>query len=479
MQGLQIDGAKVRFFRERKKFTLAELAMQMGVSRGFIHLLETGKTGISRENLTRLVSVLGIEEGELSPRAVQGREPKWLKFLDVKHSLSDEDKKLLKRLVKQSGIPCGTDEMVAGEVEDIWENFYKSVQSFLSNPNQKFFEDRDVRRALTHLGLSEPFDWVSVRRVICEQLDFLRNDYQGDMAGERWKQYVSQKLKVKVVDLYECSPEECIAKCHGDWSIIGGVARVASNPLIYGAIYKSSDGNYVYIGDSRGEKSERGDYPFWHEIARRFVDPDLKLGKGAVYYPDGDERPPLEKLLCRLASWIAFGFLEEKDFSAREWHAVDGRLSMEQVCQFHAKYYPRSTIRMAAWVLIDSCNSPIMYVDAYLRLKELEYKQAGIKVSDIEAMAQHENARLRIGFVMKNIAAECSLVTLRFNLRVSESSFLYKSFWANKNLSGMDDLSQWDEDYHLNGKVWVSPLLVNDKVRHVKAILNILANDAV
>ena len=86
MQGLQIDGAKVRFFRERKKFTLAELAMQMGVSRGFIHLLETGKTGISRENLTRLVSVLGIEEGELSPRAVQGREPKWLKFLDVKHS---------------------------------------------------------------------------------------------------------------------------------------------------------------------------------------------------------------------------------------------------------------------------------------------------------------------------------------------------------------------------------------------------------
>ena len=124
MQGLQIDGAKVRFFRERKKFTLAELAMQMGVSRGFIHLLETGKTGISRENLTRLVSLLGIEEGELSPRVAQGREPKWLKFLDVKHSLSDEDKNII-NIVCERFKSCSSREISSiSHEEPAWQKYH-------------------------------------------------------------------------------------------------------------------------------------------------------------------------------------------------------------------------------------------------------------------------------------------------------------------------------------------------------------------
>ena len=473
MKSIQIDGDKVRAFREVKKFTLAELAARMEVSRGFVHLLEKGKTGISREKLNSLVATLGVDEDDLLPREINGREPKWLRYLDSRHSLSDDDKKLLKRIVRQSGIPSGTDELMSGDIESVWEEFYRHVQSFLSNPNQKFFDDDDVKSALVHLGLVEPFDWCAVRLAMDERLNILRNDYQGGDSGAEWLMHVTEKLRIHSIDLSERTPDECIAECRGDWSIIGGVARVASSPSIYGAIYRRLDGSYSYIGDSRGRKSERGDYPLWHEIARVYVDPELKLGRGSVYFPDGEEMPPFEKLLCRVASWLAFGFLDGKDYEKMGFAGYDGRLAMNRVNEFKEQYYPRTTTRMAAWALIDVCKRPMMYVDAYLRMKEAECKRAGIKISDIESMAQNSESRLRIGFVAKNIAGENSPVSLRFNLRVMEGSCLGKSFYENVPVEEIEDFSQWDRDYNLCGKAWASPMVVTHGVRHVKAILNI------
>lgn len=476
MQSVYIDGEKVREWRKRNKFSLAELSAKIGVSRGFVHLLEKGKSGISLEKLELLASALGIEKDVLSPKVAKIREPRWLRFLEVRHSLSDSDKKLLKRIVRQSGIPSVADELLPVNIESVWEQFYQHIQAFLSNPMQKFFADDDVRSALLRLGLAEPFDWRAVRQMVCDNLCCWRDTYHDDACGQSWKNYVAKILKVHVIDLSLHSTDECIAECSGDWSIIGGIAMVASSPSVYGAIYRHLDGRYTYIGDSRGRKSERGDYPFWHEIARVLLDPELKLGKGSVFFPDGEERPPFEKLLCRVASWIAFGFLDLNVKMLRGVTDSGGRLSMDGVNNFKARYYPSATTRMAAWSLMDACDKPMMYVDLYLRLKQQECLDAGIKVSDVEDMSNNPKARLRVGFVAKNIACENLPVTLRFNLRVAEQSCMSKSFYGAEVVNCVDDFSQWDRRYNLCGKVEVRSVVVMHGVRHVKAILNVLEN---
>ena len=100
-----------------------------------------------------------------------------------------------------------------------------------------------------------------------------------------------------------------------DGSALGKV-MVGSSPRIYGAIYRLTPlgSGYVFIGDSGGHKGRRGDYPFWHEVARSIVDGGLNVGQVASYVADGMERTPVEGLFSRMAIWLAYLFVDGRDY---------------------------------------------------------------------------------------------------------------------------------------------------------------------
>ncbi|MBR4845258.1 MAG: helix-turn-helix transcriptional regulator, partial [Bacteroidaceae bacterium] len=94
-----IVGKKIHDRRIALGISALELAKRVGVSRGFIYLLEQGGSGISPERLCDFARALGIAVTELDPDAkqIENTAPEWLDYLRNEYGLGTEDcRELLK-----------------------------------------------------------------------------------------------------------------------------------------------------------------------------------------------------------------------------------------------------------------------------------------------------------------------------------------------------------------------------------------------
>ena len=200
--------------------------------------------------------------------------------------------------------------------------------------------------------------------------------------------------------------------------------------------------------------------------------PGLSVKTGAYYYPDGEDRPPLEFVICRLASRLACWPFRDK------WLEMQGDVTPIFVQEFGKRVYPGLPWRVAYVGLLDFCEEPYVYVDCYTRLKRKELKEKKIVMEDVAAMAKDADAKLRIGFVFRNLAAENTSFELRHNLRIPAMSTISKTMDSQPDviIEGDDDLTQWDVGYDLKGRAKVSAVrqVGTFGETHIRALMRIL-----
>lgn len=467
---IQNRGELIRTKRKELGLSMDALAREIGVTRGFICLLEKGKSGITAAKAGRMAEVLGLPLESLlaatgSHDSVTGS--RWLTYLTEKHKLGPTEQNLLSKFVRDAGLGSENEIETVEEFHRRWDSFYKTVCGFLPNPTQRLFADSEVRQFLSHIGLAKVDSWRALRE--CFHTKFVRKIPSGECAnGVVWRSRVEDALGIvtlrvsedgNLLEMFRERPD--IAEP----SVVGGAALVTSSSRMLGAIYRRSSGGYVFVEDVRGDKARQRDFAFWHEAVRVLVDPDLAFGRGVKDVPDGLERTPLERLICRLAIWLAFGFVAEKTAHAA-WGGGE-TAGVDAVADFRDKFHPRATLRMTAAALMDALEIPLLYVDAYPRLKHSEQIAKGVRIDEVEKMRNDPDAKLRIAYVHANIAAEESGFSLRLGMRIGRKSPIYKAFKEQKSARGNENLADWD--YELTGRAVTEALIGSDG--HVRALI--------
>ena len=453
-------GQKLRRMRKERNLTIGEVATAIGVSKGFMSLLEKDKSGIRASRALELAKFFDVDVKEIidvGTAEVVGAEPKWVCYLKEKFHPAQYVLDICKNMVKTAGLPESSALESDEEFEHRWDFFYQSILRFLDNPNYQFFADPLVRQALKIMQIPNCGNWIDIVRRVDEIMNERLGEPRNFSDGETWRKYVEERLSISSHILKATCADELLSQVligGTPQDLIGGAAMVFGSSRLYAAIYSNSINNqdnssvphYHFIQDVSGEKSCRASFPFWHEAARVLIDPGLTLGKGAEYIPDGETMPPIERLLERIAVRMAFAFTGFTDMIQNRQ-----RFSVADVVEIKDEVYKDSTIRMAALAACELSTDPMVYVDAYLRLKQDECDDLGVTVTDVEAMRKHQSAKLRIGYIFKNASAESKEFNVRYNLRVGNNSPVYKSFYDKRDVVGEDDLAEWDSKYHLSG----------------------------
>lgn len=445
---LKERGELVRDKRKLLGMSMEDLAKQIGVSRSFVCLLEKGKTGITALKAERLAEVLGIPFAELytADGGVANEGKRWLRYLTNKYGLVEEDRILIEKFVTQSGIAYAHEEETEESFRRKWDGFYKTIQSFLPNANKRFLLDDEVKCALRLMGIPEAGSMGAVKSRICEIIANRLGNGDGIEDGATWREHVERSLGIESLSI--CQDEDITVLLADNPhlenpAILGGIAMVANSEKVYGAVYRLPDAmRYVYVHDCSGAKEERRDYPFWHEAARVLIDPGLTLGKGVVSYPDGEERTPIELLLCRVAVMMAFAFEGARRMLSTYVHEPC-QASVRALDEVRNTLYPQSTFRMVALAFVEMMQRPVVYVDAYLRLKNPERVERGIRADEVKKMMADPAAKLRVGFAFKNSVAEDSGIELRYGMRIGAASPISTSFTIKGGCTGEDNLADW------------------------------------
>ena len=172
--------------------SMDDLAKAIGASRSFICLLENGKSGITVAKAKRLSDVIGIPFAELLSSAGQVNEndDRWINYLYDRYDLDDEDCRLLKRFVRESGIEPHTPGEDDEAFRNRWDAFYKTAQAFLPDPTSRLFDDADVRSLLKEMGAPEARDWESVHKAVDVLITERCGRGDGCANGDEWRKRV-------------------------------------------------------------------------------------------------------------------------------------------------------------------------------------------------------------------------------------------------------------------------------------------------
>ena len=441
-------GEKIHNRRAALGISAIELAKRVGVSRGFIYLLEQGASGVSPERLCDFARALGVDVKELDPEAkqIEHTTPAWLEYLRSEYCLVEEDCRELVKVVDkwaiQDRFPGETDV----EFRKRWQEFYFQMIQYLTNASVKILAHPEMCNVFKALGWKacatswrQVYDWFN--GLICEKIP-VNQDFAD---GASWKSVVGKYLKI-------C---EVVESRNEDWDglmaaqMAALAAQIKISPRFYAAIVRDTSADkYWYVHKSEGNLFDRRDASWWHEAVRVLVDPSLALKSGSTYYPDGEVCPPVEMFLSRLSSWLAvYPF---KDKFKREVKKVSP-CSVESFS--NSIYGDRLPWRTAFMGFLDALDEPYMYVDSYKRMKRNELKAANLNMEDVAKVASHKDAKLRVGFFFRNFAAEDSKWELRANLRVPDSSSIASVFnsMSSKEVESEEDFSLWDPNYDLCG----------------------------
>lgn len=471
----QTLGEIVAMARKAKAMSMEAVAVQIGATKAFISLLEKNQSGISNDKLTKLSAVLGLDAATLVTLRDEQRGEKtapWLKYLIGRYQPSEYVIGICKKFITDSGLSenATKDEEDSPEFRARWDLFYSYIKKMLDDPNIKIFGDEKVRSLVRNVGLADCGSWMALKKRISQIVDERLGDARSGVCNtEEWREIVASKLHIETVRL---NSGDMTLQLLGSLStgagksVWAGMMMVASTPKLYGAVYKaaqSEDGatQYVFVEDLQGDKGNLKSEPFWHEAARVLVDPDLKLGHGCEYRPDGSEFDAFDFALTRIAGWLALGF----DVAER---------SVEEIVADREILCPDLPIRFATEAIIDNMDYPLIYLDCYKRLKHTECEELKISKFDLAAMRQDPAAKLRIGCVFANVAAATTQTNLRFNQEVSASSLIYSAYETRKRVSGIESLSDWDSRYKLTGKVKTMAVYSSTGHDNVRAIMEII-----
>lgn len=464
-------GDRIHKRRVELGLSAAELAQRVGVTRAFVYMLEKGSSGVTDERLCEFARVLGVAITDLNPEAIQAevKDPEYLNYLAKTHTLDADDRREIRKMVERFGIPNRFPDEKTGEFEKRWEAFYCQILQYLPNASLKILSHPDVKSACSAMGLrGEIRSWRQLYVSFQQRLEKCIRLNDGQMVnGKQWKSCVAKALGINETDGTRNDGWDGLTAAQ-----IGAIAaQIKSSPRFYSAIVKETGVNrYWYVKCEERKLFDRRDASWWHEAARVLLDPELKLKSGAIYYPDGEECPPIEQLFRRVASWFAvYPFVGRFKEDVRQ-------ITPRGIEHFiKTKFGDDLPWRTGFIGLLDSIDKPLAYVDIYKRMKRNELKSAGLDMIDVVKVASHKDARLRIAFLARNFSAEESNLELRTSLKIPRASSLYHVYATRSQQEQelKEDFSLWDPRYDLHGKAMVCGYYQKGRgeVEHVRALI--------
>lgn len=461
-------GQKIVELRKKIGMSAAELARRAGVTRGFISLVEKGQSGIGEEKLLMLSNILGDELRTFRDDADEAIavRPDWLKFLVEKFKPSFADECELMKLARKISLMEYLPGEPIKEAKQRWRSFYEQMLPYLPSASSKVLMDSDVRKALKVLGVSGNF--ISWREVFNSFSELINQRFKNiDVkSGAQWKAIVAQALHINEFTAQNPAADKIVAM-----TTAAVLSQIQSSYRIYGAVVRNDDGNYIFMSQPSAY-FDRRDFAWWYETTRVLIDPLLSMGRGAYYFPDGEDVPPFAFFLRRLAAWFAYMPFKHM------WLSERGNITPSKLQNFVSRVYGDVMPWRESFIaLLDFSEVPLAYIDCYPRMKRGELKECGIAQENLKDMCSNEKSKLRIGYVFRNIATDEIGFELRNNLRVSESSPIATAFRNGDKCacSEIDDLANWDVSYNLRGKILehcLSQMGINGE-RHVRVVMEI------
>ena len=183
-------GERIRARREALKLPAAELAKRVGVTRAFVYMLENGDSGVTSERLNAFARALGVSVTDLDPDAKpEGvKDDDYLLFLSKTHSLDDDDRREIRKMVDRFGIPNRLPDESEIAFEDRWEAFYGQILQYLPNASLKILSHPEIRLACDAIGIRGRVEsWRQIYEFFAERLRQRLGDIHSVADGASWK----------------------------------------------------------------------------------------------------------------------------------------------------------------------------------------------------------------------------------------------------------------------------------------------------
>ena len=214
-------------------------------------------------------------------------------------------------------------------------------------------------------------------------------------------------------------------------------AHIVENDLTpdtFGTMVRLKDGTHVAVIDCRGDKAARRFFTRWHEIAHLLVEPDCER----QVFRSTDE--PLERLMDQIAGHV--GFYDSIFSPLFNTHiSQGGRLTFDIVEAVRQEFCPYASFQSTLYACHRRLTTSLLYVEA--RMEYTASERRGLKQMRMFDDDKPEK-KLRVQLAVPNGPASEMDLTARNNMRVPESSVIYRAFVEElTDASGEENLNSW------------------------------------
>tara|TARA_R110002072_G_scaffold302996_1_gene490924 strand:+ start:38408 stop:39406 length:999 start_codon:yes stop_codon:yes gene_type:complete len=214
-------------------------------------------------------------------------------------------------------------------------------------------------------------------------------------------------------------------------------AHIVENDLTpdtFGTMVRLKDGTHVAVIDCRGDKAARRFFTRWHEIAHLLVEPDCER----QVFRSTDE--PLERLMDQIAGHV--GFYDSIFSPLFNTHiSQGGRLTFDIVEAVRQQFCPYASFQSTLYACHRRMTTPLLYVEA--RMEYTANERRGLNQMRMFDDDKPEK-KLRVQLAVPNGPASEMDLTARNNMRVPESSVIYRAFVEElPDASGEENLNSW------------------------------------
>ncbi|MCB9924876.1 MAG: hypothetical protein H6822_22030 [Planctomycetaceae bacterium] len=202
----------------------------------------------------------------------------------------------------------------------------------------------------------------------------------------------------------------------------------------YGTMIRLKDGTHVAVIDCRGDKAARRFFTRWHEIAHLLVEEDVDK----QVFRSTDE--PLERLMDQIAGHV--GFYDSIFSPLFNTHISEGgRLTFDIVEAVRQEFCPYASFQSTLYACHRRLTTPLLYIEA--RMEYTANERRGLKQMRMFDNDKPEK-KLRVRLAVPNGPASEMELTARNNMRVPESSVVYRAFAEElTDASGEENLNSW------------------------------------
>ncbi|EMI55227.1 hypothetical protein [Rhodopirellula sallentina] len=202
----------------------------------------------------------------------------------------------------------------------------------------------------------------------------------------------------------------------------------------YGTMIRLRDGTHVAVIDCRGDKAARRFFTRWHEIAHLLVEEDVDK----QVFRSTDE--PLERLIDQIAGHV--GFYDSIFSPLFNTHVSQGdRLTFDIVEAIRKQFCPYASFQSTLYACHRRLATPLLYIEASMEYSVSERRGLNqMRMFDDDKPEK----KLRIQRAVPNDAASEINLTVRWNMRVPESSIIYTAFHEEiTDATGEENLNTW------------------------------------